>query len=175
MSIISKACVGKTSCQVSAEDTVFGDPCKNVLKHLYVQVQQNECLKFFFTNLSKGNLWLSQSLQSQGQGTCRFCGNCEHSETRRNIYWRIRKSKSRLVQRKICSRLTHCSIQILKIVRCRRHYWSFGCRRYNQCICWERTLLVHSLNKSLWQPKLYKCDYVFSISLPTIAAWLLDI
>lgn len=35
---VSAACVGKTSCTVPAENDVFGDPCVNTFKRLYVQV-----------------------------------------------------------------------------------------------------------------------------------------
>jgi len=38
VSIVSKNCVGKSSCSVPATDTVFGDPCFGTVKRLYIQV-----------------------------------------------------------------------------------------------------------------------------------------
>eukprot|EP01116_Phalansterium_solitarium_P007853 TRINITY_DN2084_c1_g1_i2.p1 TRINITY_DN2084_c1_g1~~TRINITY_DN2084_c1_g1_i2.p1 ORF type:complete len:1037 (-),score=234.67 TRINITY_DN2084_c1_g1_i2:145-3255(-) len=37
LAIVQKACVGKSSCSVAATDAVFGDPCPNTVKRLYVQ------------------------------------------------------------------------------------------------------------------------------------------
>ena len=35
--VVSAACLGKASCSVSAEDSVFVDPCTNTFKRLYIQ------------------------------------------------------------------------------------------------------------------------------------------
>lgn len=37
-SVVNTACIGKTSCTVSAENGIFGDPCEGTFKRLYVQV-----------------------------------------------------------------------------------------------------------------------------------------
>eukprot|EP00049_Salpingoeca_infusionum_P017850 m.354639 g.354639 ORF g.354639 m.354639 type:complete len:1153 (-) comp17070_c0_seq1:211-3669(-) len=37
VSIVEKLCVGKSSCSISASDTVFGDPCYGTVKQLAVQ------------------------------------------------------------------------------------------------------------------------------------------
>jgi hypothetical protein len=36
VAVVTAACVGKSSCSVLAEDTVFGDPCPNVPKSLAI-------------------------------------------------------------------------------------------------------------------------------------------
>src|SRR5207237_1137177 len=37
-SVVSSACLGKSSCSVTANNATFGDPCRGVAKRLYAQV-----------------------------------------------------------------------------------------------------------------------------------------
>eukprot|EP01088_Endostelium_zonatum_P008986 TRINITY_DN2217_c0_g1_i1.p1 TRINITY_DN2217_c0_g1~~TRINITY_DN2217_c0_g1_i1.p1 ORF type:complete len:1125 (-),score=235.96 TRINITY_DN2217_c0_g1_i1:25-3231(-) len=46
MAIVSKACLGKSSCSITAEDAVFGDPCPNTFKRMSVQVAGCEFYDF---------------------------------------------------------------------------------------------------------------------------------
>jgi len=41
VSILSSACLGKTSCSVNASDTIFGDPCYGTVKRMVLQATCN--------------------------------------------------------------------------------------------------------------------------------------
>jgi len=45
--VVENFCLGKSSCSVPAEDATFGDPCPNVIKWLYFQVEG--CSSFVYT------------------------------------------------------------------------------------------------------------------------------
>jgi len=47
--IVSKACLGKSSCTIEASDTIFGDPCYGTFKRMSVQVGGCEFYDFSMT------------------------------------------------------------------------------------------------------------------------------